>query len=344
MRKIHYKDAVVGRIKKIKSSIIINSYSDDNPGMHSVVLLAGSGRSGSTWLADVISSLTGMRVIFEPLLPNMYDEVSGKFIFTKSDHPEKEGKNKEFRLFIKDDAEANALTDSLQNVFFGKIPRNEWRDRRLKKLNYHGRIIKEIRANLILPFISANFQKIDIICVLRHPCAVVSSQFYLGWKHDMDEILSQKDLLDYLPTRFIELAHSLNTDIEKLAFRWALENYIPLTQLPPGACTYISYEHLVINDPSEWEILEKSIGITKADTDKMKLFNIRGMTLKNKSELKDSKKLISGWREKLASSEQDSIMKVITAFGLNDIYTANEDLPDINSLRNFYNIDEAIRP
>ena len=45
----------------------------DNP----VLVLTGSGRSGTTWLAEVFASSLGARLVFEPFRPNIVAGLTG---------------------------------------------------------------------------------------------------------------------------------------------------------------------------------------------------------------------------------------------------------------------------
>lgn len=335
MRKIHFKDAVVSRVKKGYQDFIIASYLDKDQRMESSILLAGSGRSGSTWLADVIGRLTQKRVVFEPLLPNMFDKPAFAFRYHKTDHPDNEGADKEFRLFVPANMKQEDFYHSLQKVFSGNIPRNRWRDRRLNTIKFKGRVIKDIRTNLYLPYISNNFPKVPLLCIMRHPCAVISSQYFLGWQDGLDEILKQEDLVSKLPEKVLPILREADSLIEKLSLRWCIENYIPLTEVNARKCCYLSYEHLAMKEEEEWEVLLQAIGFGNKAVDKQKLRNIKGMTKKKKVELNDHKKLLFGWKNKLSNSNQKTIMKMVTLFGLNQIYNLEDPLPDRQAMRKF---------
>ena len=159
-------------------------------------IILGSGRSGTTWLQDVLAEANNLRPVFEPL----------KAVTSRV--PDYE------YAYLQEDANPEDLTVFLDNVFSGDF-RSIWSDYRIwpskvapswshfssianlmryrrdlvrfkdNYLKYHPMVKKEallvkfIRANLMIGWLRQRFD-LDMILVLRHPGAVVESQLRLG--------------------------------------------------------------------------------------------------------------------------------------------------------------------
>ena len=127
------------------------------------ILLAGTGRSGTTWVQECINRDNSYRVMFEPFhplkIPLLKDWSMGQYI------PEH---NLEEKFLI-----------PTKTILSGGI-RHPWIDNFNRKHFVRKRLIKEIRAHLFLKWIKVNFPEIPIIFLLRHPCAVANSMRQLG--------------------------------------------------------------------------------------------------------------------------------------------------------------------
>ncbi|NIP33259.1 hypothetical protein GWO25_05260, partial [Candidatus Saccharibacteria bacterium] len=90
-----------------------------------------------------------------------------------------------------------ALEKFCRQIFTGAI-RHPWIDRQVEYLNADFRVIKAIRANLLLKWVHERFPEMPQIFIIRHPCAVVLSRMELGWDTDKDiaPFLSQPKLIE----------------------------------------------------------------------------------------------------------------------------------------------------
>ena len=155
-------------------------YVDLGRGDHtSSVFLAGTGRSGTTWLSDVVNHRRAYRYVFEPFYPAKV-EVFAHF------RP---------RQYLRPDDRREEFLGPARKVLTGGL-RDPWTDRFHRRFVARRRLIKDIRANLLLGWIKANFPGLPIILLLRHPCAVVASRLALGWKDNLFETMEQGDLVE----------------------------------------------------------------------------------------------------------------------------------------------------
>ncbi len=194
-------------------------YRDDDRDMRHSLLIAGTARSGTTWLAELLGARLPCRIMFEPFNPRKVPAYAGFSYFQ----------------YMRPDDDHPALEDFCRRVFTGDI-RDPWIDRQVDRLFPRYRIIKEIRANLLLKWISNRFPEVPILFIIRHPCAVVASRMQLGWDTDADiaEFLAQPELVqDFLEDKR-DLIESCQTPAEKHAVIWAISNLVPLASVCRG--------------------------------------------------------------------------------------------------------------
>lgn len=279
-------------------------YRNPDPIPSKSILVAGTARSGTTWLGDLISTQLSCRILFEPFNPDLVNEYS-KFNYFQYMRPED------------DDEELHRFA---HKVFTGTI-RNEWIDRQNERLISSYRLIKEIRANLLLKWINNRFPDVPILFLIRHPCAVVLSRMQLGWATDRDiePLLSQPDLVsDHLQDK-LDLMHAARTDEEKHAIIWCISNLVPLNQFPPGELKIVYYEDLCIRPEVELPSVFKFLGFD-FDRSHLRTVDNPSQTTISTSAIVTGSNKISHWKQTLTSSQIERILKVVDAFGLGHIY------------------------
>lgn len=201
------------------------------------------GRSGSTWLGDLINHKLQYKEIFEPFFPGRVKEAI-PFGY--------------YKYLSKDDID-DKLFRSARKLMRGTIT-NKWIESGNLKSKGNGVLIKDIRTNLMLSWIKMFFPEIKIVLLIRDPFEVAFSWVRLNWskipfedRSDLDAILSQESLLKAFPqiSTWTENYKSL-TQFESVILEWCILNYVPLTQLKstPGLLLVVKYSNLV-NSPEE---------------------------------------------------------------------------------------------
>jgi len=274
-------------------------YFDLNKGDHtSSVFLAGSGRSGTTWLSQIINHRRRYRYVFEPFNPR---EVGPFGHFRTKQYLRPDDRRGEFlrpaRL---------ALTGGL---------RHPWTDRFNGRIVARRRLIKDIRANLLLGWINANFPGMPIILLLRHPCAVVTSRLALGWRDNLSETMEQQELVeDFLLPMEVEI-RAAQGGFERHLFLWCIDNYVPLKQLGPERVHLIFYENLLARPDVELRSLFTRLG---EDFDERVH---AGMRHPSPLSRKDSPgPSLTGWRAHVNSHQLERAVEILRLFGLNHLY------------------------
>jgi hypothetical protein len=268
------------------------------------VFLAGSGRSGTTWASEVINYRNGYRFIFEPF------------------HPGKVRICKYFRRkqYLRPDDRREEYLGPARTILTGGL-RNFWTDRFNKKFVARRRLIKDIRANLLLGWMRANFPGMPMILLLRHPCAVAASRLALGWKDNLSETMEQGELVeDFLLPAEAEIRAARN-GFERHVFLWCIENYVPLTQLGPGEIHLTFYENFLAHPEDEVRRLFAFLG---EDFDG-RVYRI----LSHPSPLsrRDEDPSLDAWRCSVTDSQLERTIEILALFGLDRVYGAGA-MPD----------------
>ena len=279
-------------------------YINPEPDLRRSILVAGTARSGTTWLGDILASQIPSRILFEPFNPDLVPEYRGFHYFQ---YMRAGVENPELRAFAR-------------KVFTGEI-RNRWIDRQNERIHSGYRIIKEVRINLALKWMHDNFPEVPLLLLLRHPCAVVASRMELNWATDTDiqPFLSQPDLVTDHLAPFMDLIQTAKTDEEKHAIIWSISNLVPLKQFDPNEIKIVYYENLCTQPEIELPAIFAAIGQTYINM-KNNIVNRPSQTTRVTSAVVDGTDRISSWRKKLSAAQTESILRIVDAFGLGYLF------------------------
>lgn len=192
------------------------------PGPNETILLAGSGRSGTTWLADLLTTGTRVQPIFEPLLPRLNEGVRKLTGWNRTD-----GIVRSF--YLRPEGEYPEWHSLLKLIFTARY-RSYWTDHERKAWFPKAYLIKEIRGNLMLGYIYRHFQP-KIVYVVRHPCAVIASRLRVNWPADVSDILSQEELVEDHLVQWIGEIEKEQDSLGAHAVWWMVENLVASRQL-----------------------------------------------------------------------------------------------------------------
>lgn len=267
------------------------------------VFLAGSGRSGTTWLSGLVNHDSGYRQVFEPF---------------------HRGKVEDFRGFgskqyLRPDDRREEFLEPARKAVTGRL-RNRWTDRG-GALVARRRLVKDIRTNLLLGWLAENFPGMPIVLLMRHPCAVVASRLALGWRDNLDETMGQRDLVEdhLLPVE--ERIRAARDPFERHLLLWCIDNHVPLRQFQPDAIHLCFYENLLSNPEPELRRLFASIG---RDFDGAVLGKLGRPSSTSRREERPS---LDDWRSLVGGERLKRAGEILGLFGLDRIY-GPETMPD----------------
>lgn len=133
MRCFKYTRIAAASISFIKRRLASRLVIDRDPDPRKTIFLAGTARSATTWVSDIINYRNEYRYIFEPFNSQKVPLVTPFG----------------WRKYLRPDEQNDQLLDIARVILTGKI-QNEWTERFNKRFRCDQRLIIEIRANLFL--------------------------------------------------------------------------------------------------------------------------------------------------------------------------------------------------
>ena len=324
---VSYFDKIILKTKRIQ--------------MHETILTTGSPRSGTTWLMEVLESIPGYVYIFEPLNPIFFPEILKIGLLEKP--------------YIKPDKDWIELERYLERAFTGRIyslipPYNFKFIPIIHRVLNNKLIVKSIRLNRVLPWITNRFALRSTILLIRHPCSVIVSQLktgFCGYHADTPPynnifptkkmILREAEKIDLIESNILNELKKIETKEEILAASWCLDNIVPLSSPKPHKWITVFYERLVKEKESEMIRILKEIGEVKLTKSIIKVLQTPSMltSVEEKHIVKDAEKQLSKWKNQLSEKQVKNILDIVSLFNL-DFY--KEDIePDYNYFKKIYN-------
>jgi hypothetical protein len=237
----------VGRLRTIPDRLRAAAYLDPRHDLAATTLVVGSGRSGSTWLAELLNHRNDRRLVFEPFRADRVRKARrfrwGQYLDpAEQDHP---------------------LGPLIDELLAGRV-RSWWTDRQNSCRLAAGRIVKEIRITNALPWIRTRHPAMPVAYIVRDPAAVARSWLELGWGDRLDDLLAEEELLAHVGSA-ADVAHEVarrGDRFERVVVRWCLENAIPCRAAAAGDFHRVDYERLRVAPRDELESLYAALGTT----------------------------------------------------------------------------------
>ncbi len=282
------------------------------------IAVFGSVRSGSTWLAELLSSLDGHLQLFEPLHPKYVPEAA-RILQTRNTYVPVGAPWPEGRKFFSEILSGRLINSwILSQASVSRV----FRTRRL--------VAKFVRGNLLLDWLTTNYGLRNAVLVIRHPCAVVASQLTKGWRPGKTTLLANPYFERHPEIQ--ERCAPLTRPEEIAALAWCLRYHAPLMSEKPYRFTLVTYEALVRNGVSELERLFQALGIP-FDSAVIEKLSRPSDTATETSPIVSGKDPLGGWQHRLTNRQVNNILSVLNIFGMN-FYSAEPE-PEYSRLRAF---------
>lgn len=223
------------------------------------VIVVGSARSGTSWLAELLARPYRYRLLFEP--EHEFQTPKGYLLCDK---------------WMTNREEAGKAHSYLKKVFKNRVDNNWIAQHSNRKWKRHlwpfipkRFVIKFVRCNLSAKYMNHVFG-IPVIHVVRDPFEVIASQqrVKFPWLYDLNHFENQKDLVALVKKEFnydISQWRELSPT-EILALRWALENCLPLKNKASFGTSYKVVSHQKLrNDPALFRSLAKEVDFDVVD-------------------------------------------------------------------------------
>jgi hypothetical protein len=273
------------------------------------ICISGIARGGTTWLAEVLASDPRHLLIFEPLQP-----YSGR-------EPFEHGFN-----YLNYHRKGDDW--SRQRAFLERTLRGHMLNRRTLRpwwLLFSPRIytrvvVKFVHANMLLPQLHGWFGA-RCVMLVRHPCAVVSSQLRWGAKVNKRNFFVPPGLFDDFP-HLESVFDRIGRKEEMLAFEWAIQQLPALSYSKPYPWLIILYELVYADRANQLGRLRRFFNI-KADRISIRQSYEPSEVTVPDSNILSGKDQLRGWKQRLDKDAITRILDVVHACGI-DIYSDSE--------------------
>jgi hypothetical protein len=326
----------------------------DEP-VNTLRLIAGSGRSGTTWVLDALASANDLRPVFEPLNPftsSVAWRYANRYLSRDETHPE-------LLKLLADGASGDLFTlwTHYRILKPRLVPRFKHvrSYRELKRLGVDWRkaltqlrtstarrsnmntLVKCVRANLLLGWVQAHFDA-RIVLILRHPGAVVESQLrssFLAWDPYplLERYRNERKLLEG-PLR--GCAHLLDAKLSPaaaLTLVWGIQNLVPITELESEGASIVFYEELLEDPEKEWGTAVATLGLQSSPSVEV----LERPSQQAAAQWSDDGVPADGysvahgrWSERLGVDECRDIQSMLEALGVT-FYNVDRGRPDLGA-------------
>jgi len=299
------------------SPLLVRATSLRRHEIRDTLLIAGSPRSGTTFLAELLNQIPRSAILFEPEHVQQVPQAkqAGLTWHTIKDPHEHWPEGRRFFERVLRGELITSWTVSHVPLARALAPRT-W-------------IVKFVDANFMLGWIAANFPVRPPVLLVRHPCAVIASQLRRGWSNPHPPRL--KGFLARHP-QFTDYLETLREPTEFAAALWSMQTYAPLILPKPWPFVLITYERLAEDPRRELERLFEAWQMPMPDGIVERALRPSGTT-DTGSALAAGADPSGAWRKSLSTSQIDAILRVIQTFGL-DFYDAGP-MPDLAKLAAF---------
>ncbi len=261
------------------------------------VVIFGTGRSGTTWLAEIIAA-AGLKLIFEPLHPVEVPEVKG-FPFPNY-------------LLPGDETPWEPL---LRSVVEGRVE-NEWTVR--ANPGASRAVVKLIRGNLMMEWMMDRFV-FQPVYLVRNPLSVAGSMKEQGWdvgdrfvRYAMERIREKDGSFEGLEVLF---DHPISR-VEAFAIMWGYQNAIPLRRGLHERVIFVRFEDLVRDPDTTFGEVASRLGIEV--TPEVREHYRKLSFQRGKQSWEKGYDPTRAWKRSLTPGEVEDVCRIVTWFGLGE--------------------------
>ncbi|GBE39177.1 sulfotransferase domain protein [bacterium BMS3Bbin08] len=307
---------------------LIGEVKAKNYDISETVVISGSPRSGTTWLAELFAMIPGASVLWEPLhIRNQPELEELGFTWRTIIDPNADWSDAE-RLF------SEILSGRRLNIHTAKMCGFEsvW--------NRKFWVVKFVRANGLLNWLTQNYPVKPPIAIIRHPCAVISSQMHRRTIHQTatDKVTLSEwqggppDIaLEFLKRypQFERVLNRVKTWDEILTAVWCMDNYHIVRHAENPFVIILPYEKLVLNGKKTLRSLIAYLNLPWDDV-LLRGQKVQSSTVVSGPHMSEDYSPLTDWKSKLITEQIERILSVVNEFGLNFYSEAIE--PDYDFL------------
>lgn len=312
--------------------------------LEDTLVIVGTPRSGTTLVMELLAWLPGYTALFEPFHPVWFAGCRGAGVtekpYLRAGEPWPEVEHYLERVFTG--------REIGKHYYFDTTPENVLQRVRSRRL-----VVKFVRANQLLPWMTPRFEVRGRVFVVRHPGAVIASQLKSGFTGYL------RDGLDHTPTPedlraeatrlepdhpgTLERIGDLRTTEEVLAAIWCLDMLVPAASPELDRWYLLPYERLVKRQGAE---LSDLFGWLGEPVPSRALSQLERPTQvardKEAGRITDSTRQLPKWRKQLDDGTVRRILDVLGRFEI-DFYDESPE-PHEDRLRAYLDRRRSASP
>ncbi|HXW75855.1 MAG TPA: sulfotransferase [Candidatus Eremiobacteraceae bacterium] len=278
----------------------------------SAIFLAGTGRSGTGWIANIINYANDFRYMYEPFDPAYSDVCRG---FT-------------FGLYLPAEADEPELARVAQAIVTGRIGFTKWSHQNNRRHLVGQRLVKEVRGHLWLRWLRSLFPTMRLVLLFRHPCAVVNSRMKRGNLVYAEPFLSQPKLMaDHLTPFRADLENLKDaSEIEQRVMVWCIQHYVPLRQFRRDQIHLAFYENFSEQPRDE---IERLFAYTRQPFRELVMASVKrpSEVTRQDAAIMTGQSVVASWQREMAPADIERALRIVSRFGLDAIY-GNDPMPN----------------
>lgn len=193
--------------------------------------IIGSGRSGSTWVSDMIGYRRKLRNVLEPFRPHVIEE--SNFL--------------PLHAYVRAGELPEELRSYYASVFSGAFQHPDM-DSAANSHLYRGLLVKDVFASLFAKSVSDAFPQVKVSLLIRNPHDVAISMMSKSswtWIDDPAVFLENEQLVEDYLEPFKALIQDISagrSQYLKYITVWCISNYVPLMQFGLDGLDVLYYE------------------------------------------------------------------------------------------------------
>jgi hypothetical protein len=275
----------------------------DRGDLRRTLLVVGSGRSGTTWVHEIINWRHRRRLMFEPFDARRVPLLAGWHYYQ----------------YIRPGCRDPAFVGPAERILSGRI-RHPWIDQFNRRMLASSRLIKDIRLHLALGWIHSLWPEIRIVLLLRHPCAVAHSSLAVGWDADLGIFLRQEELMADFLAPFRERLESAADVFDRHVLTWCVANYVPLCQFAAGGLHVVFYEDLCLQPLPAARALLTAVGEPFRASALARMLRRPSAVSRRASAVHTGESPVHAWRRHVSAEQTRRALERLRAFGLDRVY------------------------
>jgi hypothetical protein len=274
-----------------------------------VAWVIGEGRSGTTWLANLIASFGRKRILFEPFHPGKVTEAQ----FMPA-------------LSYRREQDADAQLEEFATAVFSGSLQGPWVDKNaLFDPPYDGLVVKDIFASLVAKWVTVRISNVRPVLIVRNPFSVAKSKqrkTKAWWVDSPAQLLRQGHLVeDHLSdvVAVLEAAGATENFIIRQVAIWASVHHVLFRQFSKEELLVVFYESLLSDPLPEVDRLTSFLGCRRPNNDVLERALQARSRVSSKEGVRRARN-ISEWREGLTEVELAAGQEILSELGLAGLY------------------------